>query len=233
MIIGPGIKIGSGITLGSPAYFGGGTNGSVHFNGTSHYLSIPDSTAFDQSGAFTIECWVYPTTTTGTAYVWSMLQHGFLCLRLADSGHFEIDQSYVGIQITSTNTYAANAWYHVALCSDGTTTSLYVNGVLEGTFNGTGGSTTDGNQLEIGNYAGGGNLYWPGNISNFRVVKGQAVYTAPFTPPTTNLSVISGTGYDTTLLLNTYYGQYFLYDSSINHFTVHNNRTTSSTLTPF
>jgi hypothetical protein len=97
----------------------------------------------------------------------------------------------------------------------------------------------------IGRNPGANAQYLNGYLSNLRIVKGTAVYTAPFTPATTNLTAtqsanVNGnpsaaiTGTQTSLLLNTYSSGYFLTDSSVNSFTVTNNGgVTSETLTPF
>jgi hypothetical protein len=81
-----------------------------------------------------------------------------------------------------------------------------------------------------------------GNLSNLRVVRGVAVYTGAFTPPTapltdtqsagTNISAI--TAGQTQLLLNTTNDANFLVDRSSYTLTVTNsNGVTSSSLNPF
>ena len=207
-------------------------NGSILFNSSpSQYLSIPNNTGFTQNQAFTIECWFYPTTLNG-GYVWAMLQTNFLCVAYRNNGKFIIDMSYVGNPpgySTLDTTYPINNWYHIALVWNGTSGKLFINGSIEWTFTGAGALVNAGNPLLIGQYQGQGQLTPLGNISNFRVVKGTAVYTSAFTPPTSPLTAISGTQ----LLLNTY-NTNFLTDSSTNNFTVTNNGSvTSSSLSPF
>jgi hypothetical protein len=68
-----------------------------------------------------------------------------------------------------------------------------------------------------------------GNMSNIRIVKGTALYTATFTPSRSPFTAITGTS----LLLNTDNGADFLTDSSVNNFTVINTGTvTTSALAP-
>ena len=46
--------------------------GSVQFDGTGDYLSIPNNADFRLNATaedFTIECWVYHTNSTGTQYI--------------------------------------------------------------------------------------------------------------------------------------------------------------------
>jgi hypothetical protein len=122
-----------------------------------------------------------------------------------------------------------NAWNHVALTRNSGTVTLWVNGVGGGTQS----NATDLTQQRV--FIGGDGLSTAlnliGNISNLRIVKGTAVYTSTFTPPTSPLTNISGTQ----LLLNTRYGNdNFLQDSSTNIFTVTNNGSVaSSSANPF
>ena len=215
------------------------TPGSIFFNGTSQYLSIPSNTAFDQDGIFTWECWFYPINITN-GYLWAELQSGFMGLGIGSGGipgKLYVDMSFVGVVITSNTTITANSWYHVALVYDGTNTKLYLNGILEGTY--SGGGAASGAPLWIGNYNN-GPLYYTGYISNFRIVKGAAVYTQNFIPtsgPFTTSQTFNQSGIpscpvqssQTELLLTTPSNSSYLTDSSTNAFTVTNVGTATST----
>ena len=86
-------------------------------------------------------------------------------------------------------------WYHTALVRSGTTVSIYLNGVLEASHTSDDGGGVPRNcdnntEFAIGylsNYGRG----WDGDISNLRCVKGQALYTGNFTPPTSPLTLTS------------------------------------------
>ena len=247
----PGIAIGGGINVGGGIFMGTGTpptpptTGSVLFNSTpSQYLSVPNNAAFTQNQPFTIETWFYPTDITG-GYIWAMLQPNFLTVAYRSSGKFQIDMSSVGDPpgySTLDTTYPINNWYHIALTWDGAIGCLWINGGQESQFSGAGATVAGGNPFLIGQYQGQGQPTPLGNLSNFRVVKGVAVYTGPFTVPTaplattqsagTNISAITGT--QTQLLLNTINDGSFLTDTSANAFTVTNNGSvTSAALNPF
>ena len=81
------------------------------------------------------------------------------------------------------------AWVHIAMVRSSGTITLYVDGTAA--YNWT--NTTDytGADLGIGND--GNSTAFQGYISNFRIVNGTAVYTSNFTPPTEDLTAISGT----------------------------------------
>ena len=219
--------------------------GSVLFTTTpSQYLTVPNNAAFTQNQAFTIETWFRPTNITG-GYIWAMLQTNFLGLAYRASGKFQIDMSFVGNPpgyTTLNTTYPINNWYHVALTWNGTNGRLWINGAQESTFTGAGATVSGGNAFYIGQYQSQSQPTPLGYQSNFRVVKGVAVYTGAFTPPTaplattqsagTNISAITGT--QTQLLLNTPNNASFLTDSSTNNFTVTNiGSVTSNALNPF
>ena len=227
-------------------------NGSVLFTTTpTQWLSVPNSTAFLQQQPFTYEGWFYPTNATNTQYLWQMLQQNWIGVsykpRSGGGMTFAITvDSYPGGTppgyATQNQSYPNNVWYHVALVcttmsgsSAPTAGALYINGVAECTWNGNWsvfrGASTGGNRpLYIGQYQNQNAASFRGYISNFRVVKGTAVYTETFTPPTSPLTAIT----NTVLLLNTTQNANFLTDSSTSNFTVTNNGSiTSSALNPF
>ena len=81
-------------------------------------------------------------------------------------------------------------WFHLALTRSGTTVRAFYNGILKKTA--TNSTDHTGQNWAIGGYF--SNTYlMEGDVSNFRVVKGTAVYTSSFRPPTKPLTSISGT----------------------------------------
>jgi hypothetical protein len=126
---------------------------------------------------------------------------------------------------TGVGTVLVDTWYHIALVRNGTSAcTVYLNGSSIGTFAKTGLSAQN---LVLGRDDDGDFLN--GNISNFRYVRGTAVYTGNFTPPTPPLTAIPGTE----VLLNTSNDANFLRDDSGNNYTVTGSiNVTRSGLTP-
>lgn len=225
--------------------------GSFLFTTSPQYLSIPNNSAFVQNNtSFTYEFWFYPTS-TNRGYLIAMLQHNWITVNWNATGSgsrvFGLDKSYVGNPGTYTpqnRVYPINNWYHVALSSDGTNGTLYINGVSECTFTGASplGTVGDGNPLLIGYYQGQPFVSPNGYFANIRYVKGVAVYTGAFTPPTSPLTVTQSAGTNisaitagqTQLLLLATNTAGLLTDSSTNNFTVTNTGSiTWNSLTPF
>ena len=187
--------------------FGQSYPGSIYFDGTGDYLTVPDSTNYmwNANQDFTIECWVYLTATPGAqgGQIWGRQEYG-----LNSNYVFQINSSrQVGVYINNGaptysffNTSVAlnlNQWYHIAYVRYGTgsnNNTIYVNGVGGGKFS----LTTDSSGAAsgvwtIGSDQAGDESRFTGFISNLRYVKGTAVYTADFTPPTQPLTAITNT----------------------------------------
>jgi hypothetical protein len=227
IIFGSGITLGGGIDVdagGTPALI----DGSALFNG-SNYLSVAGGAGTAMgTGDFTWEGWVYPTSSAD--YQCFMDTRTNPLTGGDDTGFFfgtdfnALEPIYytTNTQLVSTISMTLNAWNHVALTRNSGTVTLWVNGVSGGTQSNSSDLTQQ--RVLIGGDGLGTSLNLTGNISNLRIVKGTAVYTATFTPPTAPLTAISGTQ----LLLNTYYGANFLVDGSTNNFTVTNNGSVAS-----
>ena len=173
------------------------TNWSGYFDGTGDYLYYGASSAFAfGTGSFTVEFFVY-TTSTASQMVYDTIQPG---ISGGGSTRFYVyintsQQLVVGpfpSQLTTTGTISLGAWNHVAIVRNGTTRTVYINGVsaASDTFSG---DLTSGYATVGFDAASGGTIILNGYLSNLRAVKGTAVYTSGFTPPTTNLTAISGT----------------------------------------
>ena len=226
-------------------------SGSVLFNGTNQYLTVPNNSAFlFGAGDFTVETWIYITSWPVNAQNQGQIAgvhksaSGYSWQLTIGSIDHNLGFTWNGAGGTSTpvDSLTLNTWYHVAASRIGSTVYLYINGVLLNsatipTLN----SSTDPLIVAANRDAAVATWYIPGYISNLRIVKGLGVYTGNFTVPTspltvtqpagTNISAITGT--QTSLLLNTPNSASFLQDSSTNNFTVTNNNTaTANALTP-
>ena len=210
------------------------SNGSFKFVNAfpvGQYLSTTVTAA--GSDSVTYEWYFYHTSNTPVT-------QGMLQTRTGTGGADGIDVSIESGKITISsgstfylrtagNTLALNTWYHIAVVRSGTTSwTTYVDGSSIGTF--SLGSLT-GVELKLGlKSATTFNEFFDGNISNFRYVKGTAVYTDTFTRPAGPLTAIAGTQ----LLLNTLNDATFLTDESTNNCViVNNNNVTVSPLNPF
>lgn len=93
-----------------------------------------------------------------------------------------------------------NSWNHLVLARSGTALTLYLNGVSVATATYSTAVGSSSNTVSIGATTASGSAIFPttGSISNLRIVKGSAVYTSAFTPPTSPVTAISGTS----LLMN-------------------------------
>ena len=196
-------------------------DGSMEFSPTytsgtptnNQYLSIPASSNYQFTGDFTVECWVNFKNVSGVyqSFLGQYTSGTPWLLQMMTNGQLRLTGAY-GSDVLS-STLAINTWYHIALVRSGTGANclkIYVNGVNNGsaTITSTIGDATKINTIGAGDAA--GNDRFNGFISNVRFVKGVAVYTSNFTPPTSRLTAIPGT----TLLLNTTYDAKYLKDNS-------------------
>jgi len=174
---------------------------SVSFDGNGDYINVATNAALALgTGDFTIECWVNLSTTSGTYIPFmqsssSTSSASNVIWFFAYASNLLILQTHAsgGFTCTTAWTPVTGRWYHVAAVRQSGTIRLFVDGV-SGAVSTTG--TPSGYSLGEAGMAVGmmaTPYYLTGFISNARVVKGFALYTATFTPPTTSLSVVSGT----------------------------------------
>ena len=207
--------------------YSAGTNGaSGYFDGYSSgdYLQAANSADWDLgAGNFTWECfafihviarastlydaqWFFSVFTSGSGdNGWGLRLEKNGTLNAYLSGDGGESPTTIGVAAASSG-LSANAWHHIAVVKNGTGSNniqIYVDGVSKVT--GTFGALHDTSlPLLIGRQgAGSYTQYFGGYISNLRIVKGTAVYTSNFTPPTAPLTAIT----NTKLLLNMADGQ--------------------------
>jgi hypothetical protein len=181
------------------------TGWSNYFDGSGDNLSVADNAAFEfGSGSFTVEMWFYLGASGVNALI-TKNRSG-----TSPEGGLDIDVSTTTIRTyidgnagttlvpNITTTISLNTWYHLAVVrsvSGGTNNYVFLNGVLVGSSTTSTAFADTSQPLRIGtdNLSGSNYNQLTGYISNLRIVKGTAVYTSAFTPPTAPLTAISGT----------------------------------------
>jgi len=161
------------------------------------YLDMPDSGDFElASGDFTVAAWLFPHV-DGSGYqpVITHASHsgnaGWGIWYQANKLQFFVNNGSP-VYITS-GTFTANEWTHVAAVRTGNTIKLFINGDedVSTSISNFNNSTT---RLTIGaspNWN--STYYYTGIISNILVLKGTALYTGDFTPPTSKYTAITNT----------------------------------------
>ena len=185
--------------------------GSVYFDGTGDYLSIADHAGLDMgSSDFTIEGWYYPKTTANTMnglfskransteangiliYFAAAASAGTPDLLVAQSGSWSINSR-------SSIPFVTGVWNHFAIVRNGTSFKLYINGQTGISVTSSITVTDNNSAFVIGAMgADGSNSIAACNIADFRIVKGTAVYSGNFTPPSGPLTTTGGTYPSTT-----------------------------------
>jgi hypothetical protein len=198
-----------GNTINSTADFKYGT-ASAYFDGVGDYLTAPDSSAWDFTGQFCVECWFKCTGNSGAAqslisnYRWSIGTNTGWGLEVTPGtgkAYFRANDGSlwngIAFQLTGTTTIQLNTWYHIAVTRDSSNmTRLFLNGVQEasGTMS-LNPINTQNDPLRIGCNFGDGEGKSPvfGYIDDIRVIKNEAIYTSNFTPPLSELTTYTTT----------------------------------------
>jgi hypothetical protein len=181
--------------------------GSMYSKGVNQYLTIPANNNFLFYGDYTIECWVYfvsalNSDTDLVSNADGNNQPSWLIM-MVSSGTIQFYPAGYSYYVNSGITPTLGQWYHIAGVRSGTTTSLYVNGVLSGSpatsqTAATYGSATK--AIHIYSRADGNNTN-PAYIADVRITNGVAIYKSNFVPPAQALTNYSITN-PTSLLLN-------------------------------
>ena len=169
------------------------TGWSNYFDGTGDYLSCSANAGFNiVSGDFTVEGWIYDQGNVAERYLfsnrgastgWELRKNSTNLLQFFFTG---------GSSLTSATTITSNKWTHVAVTRSGNTVRIFLDGALDASTTFSNGASAAAEPFYLG-YGTTGGGYFLGYISNARIVKGTAVYTSAFTPPTTALTAIANT----------------------------------------
>ena len=165
---------------------------SMYFDGSNDYITLsPDSLQLGSSD-FTIESWVYKTTTTAGCLFSKRVSWEAGAITMAQDLSAGTIQIYFYEYNVSTPILSAssvrNSWYHVAVTRSGSTWRLFIDGTQVDTETSSVTILNNNGDLKIGrDDYGSGRWYLGGYLQDFRMTKGLARYTTNFTPPTAEL----------------------------------------------
>ena len=108
---------------------GGRYGNALAFNGTSSVVTAPDSASLDFTTGMTVMAWVFPTAVGGPRnIIYKDNSSYYLAASTGESTAPAVGLSF-GTALYAPSALPLNTWTHIAGTFDGTTLSLYVNGV--------------------------------------------------------------------------------------------------------
>jgi hypothetical protein len=175
---------------------------SNYFDGTGDYLASSTGIGDFGTGDFTVEYWALNDKVQGTNFApqvgtladaspsntWrfgTFSSTGYLAFP------YHTGSTFIDLFFGTTN-YNDGVWHHYAACRSGSTLRVFVDGVQVGSNVTLTQNLTSGKALQVGR-EGFSPTYYTGNISNLRICKATALYTANFTPSSSPLTAITGT----------------------------------------
>ena len=162
---------------------------SVEFNGSSDYLTLASTSdvAFG-TGDYTVEAWVKTDNISSAQYLVSLGDGDDFSCGITNSEWFYYNHSS---STKSGGTPVAGQWTHFAVARSSGTSKLFINGIEKNSWSDS--RNFSSSAIAIGRHKSNAGYYWDGHISNLRIVKGTAVYTSSFRPPTEPLTNITNT----------------------------------------
>jgi hypothetical protein len=217
------------------------TTGSSYFDGTGDYLTVPNNNDFNLPGDFTLEFWINNNSVSSSPnYICvgssSATNNGLLIYYSNGATSLRIYSN--GAALIAGPSLINNVWYHIALVRSGSGSNnlkLYVNGVSAGQATSTTTFTgVAGNGVAIGSeYTSSHSIINNYYMSDVRIVKGTAVYTSAFTPPTVALTAVANTSLLTLQTRQPVNNHTFIDESGLNNIVTRNGNPSQGSSSPF
>jgi hypothetical protein len=171
------------------------TDGAVAFGANTDYLNIGSSNDYSLPGDFTVELYLnasFPYTSPTYPSPLTFNKGGTETQLYYNTASSFISWYYSGGDVVTAS--LSGGWNHIAVTRSGSTVYMFVNGILR---NSATNANTFGGSASYPSYVG---VYAPssgsalgGFISNLHIVKGTALYTSNFIPPTGPISSVANT----------------------------------------
>ncbi len=176
---------------------------SFIFDGNNDDLTIANHADFEMgAGDFTVECW-YKTSAGGGQWANPIIAYGTNTAAGSSwkiyGGEYLWGYIWSGstdYNVTATTATNDDQWHHVALCRNGDTMKIFIDGTEEDSVSVTGITCNDAAAATLYVGTDGAGTRYTGYIDEIRISKGVARYTANFTPPTAPFTTgyVAGSG---------------------------------------
>jgi len=174
-------------------------SGSMIFNGSNSTIDYAGNSAFVLgTGAFTVEAWVKLSASASDDTIFDAggnvnSTSGFAFWVESNQLKIRRDGCCSDISVAMDSSWRNGAYHHFAAVRGNGKYQMYVDGVLVRESTDNVNHNIDRNAPSVGRLFNFGGYDLGGDIRNFRLVKGTALYTSNFTPPTVPLSKVPGT----------------------------------------
>jgi hypothetical protein len=169
-------------TLTNGPTYSSANGGSIGFNGSNQYVSLTNSSNFSfGTNNFAINYWFYANSLSGTPTIVDTRTDG----TGSGSGFSDVFtggnkyNTFVNnaTRYTTNASFVVSTWYNICVTRSGSTTSVYINGTLDGTYADT--LNISSNGLLIGrNINTVGTSYFNGRVSNVSIYNFKALTAA-------------------------------------------------------
>jgi len=175
-----------------------GDNWSNYSPSAAYFYTASSANLNLGAGSFTLEFWVNPSALTNEARMVTVEGSSTIGIIMGGGGaggsntDIQVNQFGTATLLNASAVLSVGTWTHVAVTYNGTTSTLWVNGVSKNTASGSVFPNSNSSVTVFGSvsYA---NSAYQGYISNLRLLKGTCLYTTTFTPSTTPLTAITNT----------------------------------------
>jgi hypothetical protein len=189
--VNPSLTIGSAVTTVAQSPFVGGGNSYSFISSVNSFIDTPASVDWAVgTGDFTIEWFSYQTTLAGFQRAFTVDDFASIDIGSSiESGTFYYWANDT-FRYSSASAATANVWIHWAIVRASGITKVYKNGTQLGSqITDTNNITNTVDELTVGNENTTSTIAaFIGYLTNFRWIKGLAVYTGNFTMPTSVLT---------------------------------------------
>lgn len=187
----PTLTIGSAVTTVATSPFVGGGNSYRFSSNTNSYITTPGSNDWAVgTGDFTVEWFSNQSSTSQFQRIFTVGDYPNIKIGVSIESTTFYYWANNSTRYSSASATTTSTWYHWAVVRQSGTTYVYRNGTLRGSsFADTNNITDNTTTFVVGNtntFA--TNSALVGDLTNFRFVKGLAVYTGNFTVPTSALT---------------------------------------------